>query len=159
MEDIEQYHLEWKPFGEQLQKYLVVEKSIGDFADISIALSTGDVVQAHKIVLAASSSFFNKILRVNLHPHPLIYFPNITLDSLNSIMEFLYSGQVTVSEDNLESFLEAARLLKVNGLVVKDPTAEKDTGSERTVDGEIEAKARAALQGKQLAETKCRYLN
>ena len=98
----------WKPFREQLQKYLVVEKSIGHSADIVISI--GYVFQAHKIVLAASLSFFNKVLRVNPHPHPLIYVPDITLDSLNSIIELLYSGQVIVSEDNLESFLEAARL-------------------------------------------------
>ena len=42
------------------------------FTDVTLACEDGQQVEAHKVILAASSSFFQKLLERNNHPHPLM---------------------------------------------------------------------------------------
>ena len=49
-----------------------------DFSDVTLACEDGKQVEAHKVVLAASSPFFKDILKRNKHPHPLIYMRGLT---------------------------------------------------------------------------------
>ena len=44
-----------------------------EFTDVTLACEDGQQLQAHKVILAASSPFFEKILQKNKHPYPLIY--------------------------------------------------------------------------------------
>ena len=44
-----------------------------EFADVTLACEDGQQVDAHKVILGASSPFFQKILTRNKHPHPLIF--------------------------------------------------------------------------------------
>ena len=111
--------MNWDCFGESLIRGLKDEKVRGNFVDVCIALSSGEVIHANKLVLAIASSFFSDIFKAHAHPYPLINIPQLTLDDLNSLIEFMYSGEVKVSEDRLESFLKAANTLGVRGLVSK----------------------------------------
>ena len=43
------------------------------FADVTLACGDGQQMEAHKIILAAFSPFFERILEHNNHPHLLIY--------------------------------------------------------------------------------------
>ena len=43
------------------------------FADVTLACEDGQQMDAHKVILAASSPIFEEILQRNKHPHPMIY--------------------------------------------------------------------------------------
>ena len=79
---------------------------------------------AHKVILAASSPFFQKLLRQNKHPHPLIYMRGIKSDDLSAIVDFLYSGEANVYQENLDSFLAIAEELQLRGLMGKSDSDE-----------------------------------
>eukprot|EP00092_Neocalanus_flemingeri_P018398 GFUD01019911.1.p1 GENE.GFUD01019911.1~~GFUD01019911.1.p1 ORF type:complete len:240 (-),score=51.76 GFUD01019911.1:310-939(-) len=112
--------------GEQLVLRLNnFEKSIGgiftelreneDFFDVTLVCDDNQV-RAHKIILSSCSSFFKSILRRNPHQHPLLYLKGVKFDQIIAILNFMYSGEVSVGHAELNSFLLVAEDLKVNGL-------------------------------------------
>ena len=86
------------------------------FTDVTLACEDGQQVEAHKVILAGSSPFFQKLLKRNHHPHPLIFMRNVSSENLEAIVDFLYFGEANVFEQNLETFLAIAEELKLKGL-------------------------------------------
>ena len=75
-----------------------------------------DQISAHKVILSASSTFFRNVLGKNLHQHPLIYMRGVKFTDLKSLINFIYSGETNVAHEDINSFLELAEDLKVQGL-------------------------------------------
>ena len=73
-------------------------------------------MEAHKVILATSSPFFEKILQRNKHPHPLIYLKGFRSKDFVSILDFLYFGEANVFHENLDSFLAIAEEIQLKGL-------------------------------------------
>ena len=89
-----------------------------DFVDVTLACEDGQQVEAHKIILAAASPFFQNMLSKNIHAHPLIYMRGIKSEDLVAIVDYLYHGEANIYQDNLESFLAIAEELKLKGLTL-----------------------------------------
>ena len=90
-----------------------------DFTDVTLACEDGQQVEAHKVILAASSPFFQMLLKRNKHPHPLIYMKGMKSKDLLAIVDFLYRGEANVFQENLDSFLAIAEELQLKGLMGK----------------------------------------
>ena len=78
-----------------------------------------DNLKAHKVLLAASSEFFRKLLAkesICAHTNPLIYLRGISAQDLTHILDFIYHGEVNVEKYELDKFLEVAETLKIQGL-------------------------------------------
>ena len=76
----------------------------------------GQQVEAHKVVLVASSPFFQNILKRNKHSHPLIYMRGVRPENLMAMVDFFYHGEANVYQKNLDSFLVLAEELQLKGL-------------------------------------------
>ena len=57
-----------------------------------------------------------KILKLNKTPQPVIYLRGVKYRDLQNLLDFMYQGQVDISEENLPSFLQVAEDLNVCGL-------------------------------------------
>ena len=88
-----------------------------DFADVTLACEDGQQMEAHKVILAASSPFFQRLLGRNRHPHPLIYMRGVKSLDMLAIIGFLYSGEADVYQENLDSFLAIAEEFQLKGLM------------------------------------------
>ena len=88
-----------------------------EFTDVTLASTDGQHVEAHKVILAASSIFFQNMLRRNKHPHPLIYMVGIKSVDLVAILDFLYYGQTNVYQENFSNFVKIAEELSLNGFI------------------------------------------
>lgn len=86
--------------------------------DVTLVCSDGHLA-AHKVILAATSSFFSSVFNLNHHNHPLIYLRGIKTEQMKAVLDFLYSGVVNVTEEGVDDFLEVANDLKIEGLMVK----------------------------------------
>ena len=75
---------------------------------------------AHKLILAACSPFFRGILRQNPHTNPLLYLKGVDHANLQSILQFLYHGEVNIAQADLSAFLAVAEDLQIRGLTQKD---------------------------------------
>ena len=82
---------------------------------ITLACEDGYQVEAHKVILAASSPFFQNLLKTNRHAHPLIYMRMMKSEDLLAIVD-LYYGEANIYQENLDTFLNIAEELKLKGL-------------------------------------------
>ena len=57
---------------------------------------------------------------MNPHQHPLLYMKGVKYSDLQSILTFMYNGEVSLPQDDLNSFLEVAEELKIKGKVIKN---------------------------------------
>ncbi|KAM7349161.1 uncharacterized protein ACRADG_008209 isoform 2-T3 [Cochliomyia hominivorax] len=115
----QQYSLRWNNYFRHLTYALDNHRVNDDFVDVSL-LCDGCKIKAHKVVLSACSSYFKEIFTENPHPHPVIIFKFIKYEDLNSIIEFMYQGEVNVQQEALQSFLQTAELLAVQGLTAEE---------------------------------------
>ena len=79
-----------------------------------------------KVILAASSPFFENLLKRNKHPHPLVYMRGISSEDLEAVINFLYNGEANISQENLDSFLAIAQELQLKGLVGQNTVDAKE---------------------------------
>ena len=99
---------------------------------MTLACEDGIQLMGHRLVLAASSSFFENILRRNRHVHPLILMRRVKSDDLVALLDFLYFGQASVRQENLKEFLRLAEELEVKGLS-RDNLNSSETAEEKLV--------------------------
>ena len=120
--------LKWNSFQENVKNTFGNMREDSDFTDVALACEDGQQVEAHKVILAASSPFFQNILRQNKQsPHLLIFMRGVKSEDLMAIIDFLYVGEATVRKENLEDFLAVAAELKISGLMKQ--AIEKDFGN------------------------------
>jgi len=112
----EKLFLKWNQFNENVSSAFGDRRKDMEFADVTLACEDGQHVEAHKVILASGSPFFLDILRRIKHPHPLIYMRGIKSESLEAIIEFLYSGEAKVFQEDLDSFLAVAEDFGLKGL-------------------------------------------
>jgi len=83
--------------------------------DVTISCENQNI-KAHKMVLSACSPYFQSIFLENPCKHPVVIINGIKYEDITAILNFMYKGEVNVSQDGLSSFLQAAEALKVKGL-------------------------------------------
>ena len=64
--------LRWNDFKSNVHSAFGNLRDDKEFTDVTLACEDGQQMEAHKVILAASSPFFEKMLQRNKHPHPLI---------------------------------------------------------------------------------------
>ena len=116
MYNLEKLCLKWDDFQENIHSTFGELRHDKEFVDVTLACEDGSQVEAHKVILAASSPFFQKLLKKNNHPHPLIYMRGVRADELQAMLDFLYVGEAQVFRANLDAFLAIAEDLKLKGL-------------------------------------------
>jgi len=119
----ESFRLKWNDFNENLGSSLADLRSFNDFFDVTLACDNAQIL-AHKVVLGACSPFFRKILRRNPHTHPLLYLKGIRAGDLESLVNFMYDGEVEVAQADLSVFLASAEELGIKGLTRQNPDQE-----------------------------------
>ncbi|XP_019865436.1 protein jim lovell [Aethina tumida] len=78
-------------------------------------------VRAHKVVLSACSPFFQRIFSENPCKHPVIVLKDFNGWEVQAIVDFMYKGEISVIQEQLQSLIKAAESLQVRGLANQDP--------------------------------------
>merc|ERR1712204_160980 len=73
-------------------------------------------INVHKVILAAASPFFQKILKRNSQQKPFIYLRGLKLSDLEAVVNFMYQGEVSIFEENINDFLSVAEDFQLKGL-------------------------------------------
>ena len=108
--------LQWNDFRENVSSAFGDLRQDKEFTDVTLVCEDGQQVEAHKVVLVASSPFFQNILKRNKHPHPLIYMRGVKPENLMAIVDFFYHGKANGHQEKLDSFLVLAEELQLKGL-------------------------------------------
>merc|ERR1712115_116032 len=89
---------------------------MGEFFDVSLVSDDEKMMSAHKLVLSASSPYFKHILTTNKHSHPLLCLQGVSSEELQCVLDYIYHGEVQISQKQLDRFLVVAQRLKLEGL-------------------------------------------
>jgi len=110
--------LRWNDFESNISTSFRELRDDSEFFDVTLCCDNGtDLVQAHKVILAACSPLFRKILAHQKNQqNPLLYLKGIRLKELQAVLNFMYHGEVNVAQDSLNNFLAVAEELAVKGL-------------------------------------------
>jgi len=111
----EKFCLRWNDFENNISSAFRELRDDKDFFDVTLACDDEQIL-AHKVILSACSPFFRNVLRRNPHQHPLLYLKGVKYTDLQSVLNFMYQGEVSVAQEELNSFLSVAEDLRVKGL-------------------------------------------
>ena len=107
------HSLSWKGFSSNITSCLRDLLNNKNLLDVSLVCEGGQV-EAHQLVLSATSALFSDILTKNrLGREAVIYLHMVRMEDLENIVEFMYRGQVNIPTDRMNKFLQTAELLKV----------------------------------------------
>ena len=109
--------LKWNKFQENINSAFESLREDSDFTDVTLACEDGHQIEAHKVILAASSPFFKGLFKRIKHANLLVYMRGVLSENLTAIIDFLYLGEANVYQENLDSFLAIAEELKLKGLM------------------------------------------
>eukprot|EP00092_Neocalanus_flemingeri_P027070 GFUD01029356.1.p1 GENE.GFUD01029356.1~~GFUD01029356.1.p1 ORF type:complete len:284 (-),score=81.30 GFUD01029356.1:207-1058(-) len=88
--------------------------------DVVLACRDGLKLSAHKIILSACSTYFRDLLAdTDIHQETIIVLRDIDRIEMKAILDFVYSGTVSVARDRLKEFLSAANSLQIEELIHK----------------------------------------
>ena len=120
VETNEEFCLKWNDFQSNLTSSFAQIRQENDLLDVTI-ICEGQTVQAHKLVLSASSDAFRQVFKSReLKKNPVIFMWDIKIDDFKLLLDFMYEGQVNVAQANLNSFLALAERLQVKGLTTNN---------------------------------------
>jgi len=124
----EYFSLKWNNYQENMT---IAFKSLLEkdyFTDVTIH-SGNKAFKAHRVVLSASSPYFEKLFDgLTVWQYPVVVLNHLKPASIQSILEYIYSGKVTIENTKLEEFMRVGSLLSIRGLT----TNQQQTNSPRT---------------------------
>ena len=70
-----------------------------EFCDITLVSGDNKKIEAHRVILSASSAFFNNILAGEKHANPLIFMKGVYSEDLEALIEFIYCGETKLLQE------------------------------------------------------------
>ncbi|XP_074112505.1 uncharacterized protein LOC141536125 isoform X11 [Cotesia typhae] len=122
MEDDQQFCLRWNNHQTTLIQNFDTLLESGTLVDCTLA-AEGKYLKAHKVVLSACSPYFEGLLSEHYDKHPVFILKDVKFKELKAMMDYMYRGEVNISQDQLAALLKAAESLQIKGL------SESKTGS------------------------------
>ena len=113
----EKFSLKWNDFQSNWNKAINNLHKDTDFADVTLISDDKVKFSAHKILLSNSSNMFKFILKGTNQNSSLLFLGGVSSINLGFILEYIYQGEVNLYEEQVESFLESAQGLEIEGLL------------------------------------------
>ena len=115
----EKFALKWNDFQSNWNKSLSHLRKDTDFADVTLISDDKIKFSAHKILLLSCSNMFKTIFKDNINANSLLYLGGVSSVNLEFLLDYIYNGEVNLFQDQLDSFLESAQKLEMEGLMAR----------------------------------------
>ncbi|XP_054736486.1 longitudinals lacking protein isoform X6 [Anastrepha obliqua] len=115
MEDDQQFCLRWNNHQSTLISVFDTLLENQTLVDCTLA-AEGQFLKAHKVVLSACSPFFADLLQQQYDKHPIFILKDVKYQELRAMMDYMYRGEVNISQDQLAALLKTAESLQIKGL-------------------------------------------
>ena len=129
----EKFCLKWNDFQSNVTKSFEAFRNDEHLHDVTLVSDDQNQATAHKIVLSASSEYFNNIFNKNKISNPFLCLEGLSLRDLNNILDYIYYGEIQIYQEDLDRFLSMAQRFKIKGLVGADEV-KKEENSEMLPD-------------------------
>ncbi|XP_014207167.1 longitudinals lacking protein, isoforms A/B/D/L isoform X6 [Copidosoma floridanum] len=144
MEDDQQFCLRWNNHQSTLIQNFDTLLESGTLVDCTLA-AEGKYLKAHKVVLSACSPYFEGLLSEHYDKHPVFILKDVKFKELKAMMEYMYRGEVNISQEQLTALLKAAESLQIKGL------SDNRTGGASSMSSTTTSKAENTRSSKQAA--------
>lgn len=111
----QQFCLRWNNYQKNLMNVFDELLQNESFVDVTLACD-GNSIKAHKMVLSACSPYFQSLFFDNPCQHPTIIMRDVKWPELKAAVEFMYKGEINVSQEQIEPLIRVAEMLKIRGL-------------------------------------------
>nr|XP_008198855.1 PREDICTED: protein tramtrack, beta isoform isoform X18 [Tribolium castaneum] len=111
----EQFSLCWDNFHKNMSTGMNSLLENEDLVDVTLAVE-GKYLKAHKMVLSVCSPYFRELFKVNPCKHPIVFMKDVSYVAMSDLLQFMYQGEVQVSQENLSTFIKTAEALQIKGL-------------------------------------------
>ncbi|XP_039284520.1 longitudinals lacking protein isoform X20 [Nilaparvata lugens] len=138
----QQFCLRWNNHQSTLIQVFDTLLASEQLVDCTLA-AEGQYLKAHKVVLSACSPYLELLLAQHYEKHPIVILKDVKFQELKSMMDYMYRGEVNISQDQLSTFLKAAESLQIKGLTDSGEDS-RDVGSTKRVDGAAQGARKAA---------------
>ena len=116
---MEKYYLRWKSFVSNVTNTFSNLRTDNEFYDVTLVGDDRALVPAHKLVLSSSSDYFKNIMKQNqgLTGQLVVCLEGVSFSEINNMLDYIYNGEVEISEESLGKFLKIAQRFKLEGLL------------------------------------------
>jgi len=122
------YELRWNDHIPYFTTVFQSLREMNELTDVTFACEDG-VVGAHKLVLSSCSPYLRALFARLAVPHPVIFLRNTPRALVHHLMEFVYSGIVSVPEGQLAMVLNLGHSLQIQGLTMLKLSRENEDSS------------------------------
>ena len=129
----EKFSLKWNDYQSNWNKALHELREDTDFADVTLISDDKLKFSAHRVLLSSCSNLFKLILKSNTHANPLLYLGGINSTNLGFILDYIYDEEVNLYQEQLDSFLESAQKLEIEGLLGDKQDSKVNVNEEQNV--------------------------
>lgn len=147
----QQFCLRWNNYQSNLTSVFDQLLQNESFVDVTLACD-GRSIKAHKMVLSACSPYFEMLFSTTPCTHPIVILRDVNWFELKSLVDFMYKGEINVSQEQIGPLLKIAEMLKVRGLAdvsnlgSSASTALLSSRPERSSDKELLFPAQTAVE-------------
>ena len=134
---IEKVNLKVNNFQDKIVSFHQDMRNDPDFSDVTLVCKDNQQIEAHKVILATWSPFFNSVLKRNKHSHHMVYMTQLKAKNLVAIVDFIYHGEVNIYQDDLDKFLALAEELQLKCLAGFPDNAMNNAGDYEKASKEI----------------------
>ncbi|XP_042230665.1 protein bric-a-brac 1-like isoform X2 [Homarus americanus] len=120
----DQFLLKWNNHQNNFVEVFSYLRTQDAFVDVTLACD-GKSFSAHRVVLSACSPYFQTLFQTNPCKHPIVFLKDVKGQELEALIEFIYKGEVSVSQSELASLISTAENLKIKGLAEPDRPVDK----------------------------------
>ncbi|XP_013143419.1 PREDICTED: uncharacterized protein LOC106107209 isoform X3 [Papilio polytes] len=128
----QQFCVRWNSYHTNLQSVFPRLLLTEQFADVTLACESRQL-RCHKLVLSACSAYLERLLLQNPCKHPIVLMRDMRFSEMQALVDFMYKGEVNVTQEELPSLLKSAEALQIRGLCSSDTsglTSETSSGTE-----------------------------
>ncbi|CAH2091952.1 unnamed protein product [Euphydryas editha] len=124
--------LKWNHHKTNLVEILEALIKVETYVDCTLVVDDQVTFKAHRVVLAANSPYFQSILADVPMDHCSILFPGVKDFEMRALLEYMYTGEVNVTQAHIPRIMKVAEQLEVKGLFDMTELRRRPGSSERT---------------------------
>ncbi|KAL4712231.1 hypothetical protein ACJJTC_011092 [Scirpophaga incertulas] len=125
----QQFCVRWNSYHTNLQSVFPRLLLTEQFADVTLACESRQL-RCHKLVLSACSAYLERLLLQNPCKHPIVLMRDMRFSEMQALVDFMYKGEVNVTQEELPSLLKSAEALQIRGLCSSDTSSlQSDVGT------------------------------
>ena len=113
----EKFSLKWNDYQSNFNRSLAELRNQTDLSDVTLISDDKVKFSAHKIILSACSNMFKFLFKDSTHANPLLYLGGVSSVNLGFVLDYMYYGEVNLFHEQMDSFLESAQKLEIEGLL------------------------------------------